>query len=48
MITLLSSVVAVESVKLFAAGALLAVEVYHVAKQGKTPTKDKKPTRRKG
>jgi len=39
MITLLSSVITVESVKLFTAGALLAIEVYHVAKNYKAPTK---------
>ncbi len=43
MITLLASIAASESVKLFVVGALLAVEVYRVAKQHKTSSKEKKP-----
>ncbi len=42
MITLLASIVASESVKLFVVGALLAVEVYRVAKQRKSTSKEKK------
>ena len=42
MITLLASIAASESVKLFVVGALLAVEVYRVAKQSKTSSKEKK------
>ena len=41
MITLLASIAASESVKLFVVGALLAVEVYRVAKQRKTSNKEK-------
>ena len=47
MITLLASIAASESVKLFVVGALLAVEVYYAAKQRKSPPKDKKPTTRR-
>ena len=47
MITLLASIAASESVKLFVVGALLAIEVYHVAKQRKSPSKEKKPMTRK-
>ena len=47
MITLLASIAASEGVKLFVVGALLAIEVYHVAKKHKTPTKEKKPVTRK-
>ena len=43
MITLLASIAASESVKLFVVGALLAVEVYRVTKQHKTSSKEKKP-----
>ena len=47
-ITLLASIAASESVKLFVVRALFVVEVYRVAKQRKMPTKEKKPaTRRK-
>ena len=42
MITLLASISASESVKLFVVGALLAVEVYCAAKQRKTSSKEKK------
>ncbi len=48
MITLLASIAESESVKLFVVEVLLAVEIYRVAKQRKTPTKEKKSaTRRK-
>ena len=37
MITLLSSFIAEESVRLFAAGVILAIEVYRTAKNRDTP-----------
>lgn len=43
MITLLASIASSESVKLFVVGALLAIEVYRVAKQRKSSSKEKKP-----
>ncbi len=43
MITLLASIATSESVKLFVVGALLAVEVYRVAKQRKTSRKRRNP-----